>query len=76
MFKPKLVGKEIKGIHEQTKNSIFTCDMDIRRELCGNVVLSGGTTMFEGLEKRTQKELQALIPKNVIAKVIAPAERK
>jgi actin-related protein len=43
-------------------NSIFKCDLDIRRDLYGNVVLSGGTTMFPGISDRMQKELTSLSP--------------
>lgn len=43
-------------------NSIFKCDMDIRRDLYSNVVLSGGTTMFPGISYRMQKELTSLAP--------------
>lgn len=43
-------------------NSIFKCDLDIRRDLYGNVVLSGGTTMFPGISDRMQKELASLSP--------------
>ena len=37
-------------------NSIYKCDLDIRRDLYGNIVLSGGTTMFPGIADRMQKE--------------------
>lgn len=39
--------------------------MDIRRDLYGNVVLSGGTTMFPGIADRMQKELIALAPSSM-----------
>src|SRR5690606_31196392 len=48
LFKPNFIGMESAGIHETTFNSIGKCDIDIRKDLYGNVVLSGGTTMFEG----------------------------
>jgi len=50
--------------------------MDIRRELCENIVLSGGTTMFDGLKERLEKELSELVPKSVKCRVLAPPERK
>ncbi len=53
---------ESAGIHETTFNSIMKCDVDIRKDLYGNVVLSGGTTMFPGIGDRMQKELVALAP--------------
>lgn len=50
--------------------------MDIRKELCENIVMSGGTTMFEGLKERLEKELSELVPKSVKCRVLAPPERK
>jgi hypothetical protein len=57
-------------------NSIFKCDLDIRRDLYGNVVLSGGTTMFPGISDRMQKELTNLSPSSIKVKIVAPPERK
>jgi len=47
LFKPNLIGREHAGIHTTTYDSIMKCDVDIRKDLYGNIVLSGGTTMFE-----------------------------
>ena len=41
LFQPSMVGVEGAGIHETTFNSIMKCDMDIRKDLYGNIVLSG-----------------------------------
>ena len=46
-------------------NSIYKCDLDIRRDLYGNIVLSGGTTMFPGIADRMQRELTALAPSSM-----------
>ena len=46
-------------------NSIMKCDIDIRRDLYGNVVMSGGTTMFPGIRDRMDKELTAFAPANM-----------
>jgi actin-related protein len=35
---------EVAGIHETTFNSIMKCDIDIRKDLYANTVLSGGIT--------------------------------
>ena len=40
------------GIHETTYNSIMKCDVDIRKDLYANTVLSGGTTMYPGIADR------------------------
>ena len=55
----------IEGRIHHSYNSIFKCDLDIRRDLYGNVVLSGGTTMFPGIADRMQKELTGLSPSSM-----------
>jgi len=76
LFNPSLVGKEASGIHDTTFQSIMKCDVDIRKDLYANVVLSGGTTMFPGIGERMTKELTSLAPSTMKIKVVAPPERK
>ena len=77
LFKPELTGMEPgSGVHEMTYKAIQKCDVDIRRDLFYNTVLSGGTTMFPGLEQRLEKELRDLNGDRVRVKVVAPPERK
>lgn len=52
------------------------CDVDVRKDLYGNIVLSGGTTMFPGISERLSKEIVKLAPSTMKIKVIAPSERK
>ncbi|KAG8801405.1 actin [Serendipita sp. 398] len=52
------------------------CDIDIRKDLYGNVVLSGGTTMYSGIADRLTKELTHLAPTSMKVRVAAPPERK
>ncbi len=42
------VGMEEAGVHEVVFRSILKCDVDIRRDLYYNVVVSGGSTMYPG----------------------------
>jgi actin-related protein len=42
LFVPATVGREEPGIAELLYNTIMKCDIDIRKELYHNVVLSGG----------------------------------
>jgi len=76
LFQPHFIGKEASGIHDTTFQSIMKCDVDIRKDLYANVVMSGGTTMFEGIGERMTKELTALAPSTMKIKVVAPPERK
>jgi actin beta/gamma 1 len=76
LFQPNLIGKEAAGVHDLTYQSILKCDIDIRRDLYTNVVLSGGSTMFPCIEKRLHKEITALAPAAIKVKIVAPPERK
>ena len=76
LFQPNLIGKEDDGVHHLLYNSIKKCDIDLRKELFHNVVLSGGSSMFDGITKRLHKELTLLAPSRVKPKIIAPEERK
>merc|ERR1719293_569370 len=57
LFQPSMVGKETEGVHSLTFKSIGACDIDIRKDLYSNTVLSGGTTMFENLDTRLNNEI-------------------
>jgi len=76
LFQPSMLGLEAVGIHETTYNSIMKCDVDIRKDLYANTVLSGGTTMYQGIADRMSKEITALAPPTMKVKIIAPPERK
>jgi len=76
LFAPNLIGKESEGIHKLAYESIMKCDVDIRRDLYTNTVLSGGTTMFPNIDLRLTKEMTALAPASIRVKIVAPPERK
>jgi len=76
LFKPNFIGKESSGIHQLTYDSIMKCDIDIRKDLYKNTVLSGGTTMFPYIEERLLDEMTKLAPAGNEIKIIAPPERK
>merc|ERR1712048_229912 len=76
LFNPSLIGKEAEGVHETTYNTIMKCDVDIRKDLYGNIVMSGGSTMYPGIQDRLTKEMVALAPPPMKIKVVAPPERK
>jgi len=76
MFNPSMIGQEEEGVHKLTYDSIMKCDVDIRRDLYSNIVLSGGSTMFTGIADRMKKEVTALAPNSMSVKIIAPPERK
>jgi actin-related protein len=76
MFQPSFIGMEFAGIHETMYNTIMKCDIDIRKDLYANTVLSGGSTMFPGIADRMEKEITVLAPSTMKIKIIASPERK
>jgi len=76
LFDPSLIGVEDQGVHHLTFNSIMKCDIDIRKDLYGNIVLSGGSTMFPQIADRMNKEITLLAPPSMTIKIVAPPERK
>lgn len=76
LFQPSFIGMESAGIDKLTFDSIMKCDVDIRKDLYNNIVMSGGTTMYRGLAERMHKEIAAKAPSTMNVKIIAPPERK
>jgi actin-related protein len=76
LFQPKHAGKEIEGIHKYAYDSIMKCDVDIRKDLFSNIILAGGSTLFEGIGERMWYEIHQLASSNNKIKVLAPPERK
>ncbi|KAF7479272.1 Hypothetical predicted protein [Marmota monax] len=76
LFQPSFLGVESSSIQETTFNSIMKCDVDICKDLYANTVLSGGTTMYPGIDDRMQKKITGLVPSIMKIKIIAPPEHK
>jgi actin-related protein len=76
LFDAQPLGRTIQGVHLTTFTSIMRTDVDVRKDLYENVVLSGGTTMYPGIAERMTKELKALVPAAMTVTITAPPERK
>lgn len=88
LFKPEILYCEVNnfahsveankaiGIHEAIYEAINECDPSIMKDMYSNIILSGGNTMFDGIEERLQKEMTLLAPYTMKIKVVAPCERK
>ena len=59
LFKISFIGKaDTAGIHEAIYNSVMNCeDCEVYAGLFQNVVLTGGSTLFSGMEERLTKEI-------------------
>ena len=49
LFNPSMIGDESEGVHNVLGYSITKSDTDLRRTLYQNIVLSGGSTLFKGI---------------------------
>ncbi|CAI2372322.1 unnamed protein product [Moneuplotes crassus] len=77
LFQPDHAGfKDIEGIHLYSYYSIMKCDADIRKGLFSNIVLAGGSTLFDGVNERLKYEIQQLASSNNRIEVTYPPERK
>jgi actin-related protein len=74
LFNPSLGGKECLGLSATISASIGRCDTFLKRELLGNVVISGGSTMFPGMAERVEHDVSEATKS--LARVIAAPERK
>ncbi len=65
-----------KSLQALVRSSVSKTDSECRAKILKNIVLSGGTTMIEGLPDRLQREVTALSPAGADIRCIAPAGRK
>lgn len=75
LFDPEIIGLEWPGLHQIVVDAINRTDMDLRKSLFGNIVLSGGSTMIKGFGDRLLHEVQRLAVKDMRIKIFAPPER-
>mmetsp|Transcript_56693 Transcript_56693/g.64972 ORF Transcript_56693/g.64972 Transcript_56693/m.64972 type:complete len:422 (+) Transcript_56693:32-1297(+) len=68
-----------KGLHHMVMESINKCDIDVRKELLSNIILTGGNSLLNGLYENLQKKIFDIAPQNAKVKITASplsAERK
>lgn len=66
----------ITGVHHMLYKSIMKTNIDVRKDLYANIVLSGGSTLFPGFVERLEQELRELVPRTVKLNIIAKPARK
>lgn len=75
LFQPHLFGHEWPGIHEVLLTAIRKSDLDLRKTLYSNIVLSGGSTLTKGFGDRLLQEIKAPAPKDIKIRIAAPMDR-
>jgi len=76
LFRPDMDGMSCKSIQGICKDSIEASDVDVRKDLTKNIILSGGSTMYEGLAARLKNELEASLPAGSDIRIVAEPSRK
>lgn len=68
--------KSARSLHKLAFDAASACDIDVRRELYGALVLTGGSTLFPGLPERFQRELAAITPQMFKLRLTIPPHRQ
>jgi len=76
IYQPNHNGMSCKSIDALAWASVSASDIDVRRELCKNIIMSGGSTMYEGMADRLKQELVSRAPSGAEIRVVAAADRK
>ncbi|XP_055514617.1 actin-like [Leucoraja erinacea] len=76
LFNPSVMGSNQEGIHLMTINSLKKVQPQVQQLMYDNVLLSGGSTMFEGFYSRFCREIFALVAKDTKTNIHAVPERK
>lgn len=76
LFRPDLIGEEIPSLPTMLTDTIDKTDIDLRRSLYSNIVLSGGSTLLKGFGDRLLSEVKKNAMRDVKIRIYAPPERK
>jgi len=77
LFNGKFLADGEFPVQQLVYRSIHLCDTDIRKDLYGGIVLTGGTSLIGGFAERLHKELSELSPyKPKVVPVTMPIERR
>ncbi len=71
LFNPSIAGLEFPGLHNFLNSSILRLDLDLRKNLYKNIILSGGNTSINGFSERLAKELEHMVSENTNVEITA-----
>lgn len=75
LFDPSLNGQSGDSITKVLFDSIMAANIDLRKDLFSNIVLSGGSTMFDDFPERIKKEITEMAPDDMNVDIIALPDR-
>ena len=74
LFNPLIREYEYPGIPEILSESINKTNVDLKLQLYGSILLSGGNTNIKGMKERIYKEIKKLAPKNAKVRIHCPSQ--
>jgi len=75
LFRPEFIGCKEKGVQNFIYDTIMACSVDVRKDFYGNIIIAGGSTMFEGFQERLQHEIQLLVSSSMKVRVVTNPDR-
>ncbi|EZG56712.1 actin [Gregarina niphandrodes] len=63
LFNPALIEKDHPPLFDIVMGSIAKCPIDLRTSMLQNIILSGGSSLFDGLDTRLHDTLTRIVPK-------------
>ena len=76
LFRPAILGKFDPGVHEMISECLQKVDIELKRELFGNIILCGGTSLIQNYSNRLNRELVTISPNNIKVKIVAGSDRQ
>ena len=73
LFNPLIREYEYPGIQEILAESINKTNVDLKLQLYGSILLSGGNTNIKGMKERIYKEIKKLAPKKARIRLHTPS---
>ena len=64
------------GVQNMVVESIGKTDIDIRRDMFQNIIITGGNTCYKGFLERLQRQIPEVAPQQVRVKCISSAEKR
>lgn len=74
IFRPSDVGMRQPGLADAIQQSLHELPIGLWPGLLANIVVVGGSSLFDGFIQRLQKELVQLVPDDCIVRVARPAD--
>jgi actin len=77
IFESEILSSDEKPLHELIKESILSCDINIRKELASNILIGGGNTLIKGFAETLKKKVEQALGKTYegVVKISSPKER-